>query len=236
MIDPLTLNPKVMVVSNQQTTGPLWVFSLQQQQHVDVILESIPANTIVRWKIETPDIVIFDISFPESQTIELVEKLREETIVPVILLTASRSEEFLLTAYNAGIDDHLFKPVSPSLFNAKIKVWLRHLTNIPASALDPIKVGDLALIPSERKIKVRDNDPVRLSNLEFRLLFVLMNHSGQTITVGELNERVWGYSSETDNTMLKNVIYRLRRKIEQDPANPQVIQTVVGVGYKFINQ
>jgi len=233
MADTFGITPKVLVVSNQQTTGPLWVFSLQQQQQLDVVLEPVPANTLTRWEADNPDMVILDINLPETHILELVKKLREETIVPIMLLTSARSEEFVLEAYDAGVDDYMLKPVSPSLFNAKIKAWLRRLGNIPVSALDTVKVGDYSLTPSERKIKVGDTDPIRLSNLEFRLLFLLMNRPGHTITVEELNQRVWGYSSEADNTMLKNVIYRLRRKIEMDPASPQLIQTVPGVGYKF---
>ena len=233
MANTFESTPKVLVVSNQHTTGPLWVFSLQQQQRLDVVLEPVPANTLNRWESENADMVILDINLPETDIIELVKKLREETIVPIMLLTSARPEEFVLEAYQAGVDEYLLKPVSPSLFNAKIKVWLRRLGNIPVSALDTVKIGEFSLIPSERKIKVGDNDPIRLSNLEFRLLYILMTWPGNTITVEELNQRVWGYSSETDNTLIKNVIYRLRRKIERDPAHPQILQTVAGVGYKF---
>lgn len=233
MANTIGSTPKVLVVSNQQTTGPLWVFSLQQLQQLDVILEPVPANTIVRWESETPDLVILDINLPETHILELVEKLREETIVPVLLLTASRSEEFMLEAYDAGVDECLLKPISPSLFNAKIKAWIRRAANIPASALDPIHLGSLSLVPSERGLKIGGEKPVRLSNLEFRVLYVLMTRPGSTLTIEELNRRVWGYSSEADNTMLKNVIYRLRRKIEKDPAHPQIIQNVAGVGYRL---
>ena len=236
MANTFGISPKVLVVSNQLATGPLWVFSLQQQQQLEVVLEPVPENTIVRWEAENSDLVILDISLPETHILELVKKLREETIVPILLLTTSRSEEFVLEAYQAGVDDCLQKPVSPSLFNAKIKVWLRRLASIPVNTLETVKIGEFSLNPSERKINIGNNDPIRLSILEFRLLYVLMNRSGHTVTIEELNQRVWGYSSETDNTMLKNVIYRLRRKIETNPANPQIIQTVAGAGYKFVHE
>ena len=80
---------------------------------------------------------------------------------------------------------------------------------------------------------LRNGNAVRLTNLELRLLYYLMNRPGQIITIEELNQRVWGYTTEVDNTMLKNVVYRLRRKIELDPANPLIIQTIVGTGYKL---
>ena len=80
---------------------------------------------------------------------------------------------------------------------------------------------------------VRNGGSVRLTNLELRLLYYLMNRPGQIVTIAELNQRVWGYNAEADNTMLKNVVYRLRRKIEIDPANPLIIQTVSGIGYRL---
>jgi DNA-binding response OmpR family regulator len=138
----------------------------------------------------------------------------------------------MLEAYHAGVDDFLVKPLSPSLLHAKIKVWLRRSASVSIDVLNPLRVGTLQLFPSE-KIILLQNDSVRLTNLELRLLYFLMNRSGQIVTIEELNQRVWGYHAEADNTMLKNVVYRLRRKIEEDPANPLIIQTITGVGYKL---
>jgi two-component system response regulator MtrA len=152
---------------------------------------------------------------------------------PILLLTPPRSEENIIEAYKAGVDDYLIKPVSPSLFNAKVKVWLRRSWSATTNTLDPVKIGGMHLFPSERLV-IRDNgQPVHLTNLELRLLYHLISRTGQTVTTEELNQRVWGYTGEVDNTMLKNVVYRLRRKIESDPANPLIIQTVAGVGYKL---
>ena len=206
MTEKLGSAPKVLIVSNQQTTGPLWVFSLQQQK-LHVMLESEPSNTLARWEKEIPDLII--------------------------LLTPARGEEFVLEAYQAGVDDCMIKPVSPSLFQAKIKVWLRRSGSISTAILNPLKVGPLQLFPSEKLILLKNGSAVPLTNLELRLLYCLMSQPGQIVTIEELNHRVWGYAAEADNTMLKNVVYRLRRKIEADPANPLIIQTVVGIGYKM---
>ena len=231
----LGTTPKVLIVSNQQTTGPLWVFSLQQQQ-LNVALEAFPANTLARCETESPDLIILDINLSEAQTLELIRSLRAEMLIPIVLLTPSRTEEHVLEAYKAGVDDCMVKPVSPSLFQAKIKVWLRRAGSMSADALNTLKVGTLQLFPSEKMVLLKHGGAIRLTNLEMRLLYYLMNRPGQTVTIEELNQRVWGYNAEADNTMLKNVVYRLRRKIEQDPANPLVIQTVVGMGYKLATE
>jgi len=232
MAEKLILGPRVLIVSNQQTTGPLWVFSLQQQD-LHVMLEADPSKTLQRCEMETPDLIILDISLPEAQTVDLIKSLRAEMTTPILLLTPPRSEENIIEAYKAGVDDYLIKPVSPSLFNAKAKVWLRRSWSATTNTLDPVKIGGMHLFPSERLV-IRDNgQPVHLTNLELRLLYHLISRSGQTVTTEELNQRVWGYTGEVDNTMIKNVVYRLRRKIESDPANPLIIQTVSGVGYKL---
>ena len=224
--------PKVLVVSNQQTTGPPWVFSLQMQK-LNVLLEAEPTRTLQRCEAESPDLIILDINFPESQTLELIRSLRAEMLTPILLLSPVRSEEYVIETYKAGVDDCMPKPVSPSLFQAKVKVWLRRFGSVPADNLNTLKVGTLQLFPAERMVMLKNGGVVQLTNLELRLLYYLMNRPGQIVTTEDLNQRVWGYTAEADNTMLKNVVYRLRRKIEADPANPLIIQTVVGVGYKL---
>ena len=235
MTEKLGSTPKVLIVSNQQTTGPLWVFSLQQQQ-LNVALEAFPANTLARWEKEIPDLIILDVNLPEDATLDLIRDLRAETLIPILLLTPARSEEYVLEAYKAGVDDCMLKPVSPSLFQAKIKVWLRRSGSISIDVLNPLSVGTLQLFPSEKIVLLKNGGAVHLTNLELRLLYYLMNRPGQIVTIEELNQRVWGYTAEADNTMLKNVVYRLRRKIEADPANPLIIQTVVGTGYKLAGE
>src|SRR6266542_7046677 len=96
--------PKVLIVSNQQTTGPLWVFSLQLQK-LNVALEAIPANTLARCETESPDLIILDINLAEAQTLELIRSLRAEMLTPILLLTPARTEDFMLDAYKAGVDD-----------------------------------------------------------------------------------------------------------------------------------
>src|SRR5512147_1170739 len=102
MPEKLTLGPRVLIVSNQQTTGPLWVFSLQQQS-LHVMLEPVPANTLRRCELETPDLIILDINLAETQIIDLIKNLRAEMVTPILLLTSAKAEEFVIEAYNAGV-------------------------------------------------------------------------------------------------------------------------------------
>jgi DNA-binding response OmpR family regulator len=232
---PLNMNfeRKVLVVSNSLTTGPLWAFSLQEKRF-QVVMESDPARTLRRWTEEIPSLIVLDINKQDVSLLNMIRSLREESVVPVLLLTTTKPEEYILQAYDAGVDECIIKPTSPSLFHAKIKAWLRRSFSVPMYALDALRVGKVQLVPSDRSVTIGDGAPVRLTNLELRLLYALMSQPGRTLTAEELIQKVWGYSEEADNTVLKNVIYRLRRKIEVDNSHPAVIQTVAGVGYKFL--
>jgi DNA-binding response OmpR family regulator len=224
--------PKVLIISNRPATGPLWAFSLQQEKW-NIVLETNPEEALARWEKEIPDLILLDVNLTRAATLELIKRLRGEMLIPIVLLSSGWGEEEILEAYRAGIDDHLVKPLSPSLLQAKLKVWLKRGASISIDVLNPIRVGTLQLFPSEKTILLKNGGAARLTNLELRLLYYMMNRAGQIVTIEELNQRVWGYSAEADNTMLKNVVYRLRRKIETDPANPLIIQTVTGAGYRL---
>lgn len=229
----MSFPPKVLVVSNSLTTGPLWAFSLQERKF-DVIMEPNLAKLLRRWAEEAPNLIVLDFSAQDRPVLNMVRSLREESVVPVILLTSAKEEDFALEAYDSGVDEFIIKPISPSLFHAKVKAWLRRSWSVPTAALDPLKVGKIHLIPADQKVSIEERDPIHLTNLELRLLFILMSRPGRTVTAEELIQRVWGYSGEANNTVLKNVIYRLRRKIEPEAADQPLIQTVPGVGYKLV--
>ncbi|HKG53558.1 MAG TPA: response regulator transcription factor [Anaerolineales bacterium] len=224
--------PKILVVSDLQTTSPLWAFNVTQQ-HWDITLESHPNKATQRWAEVLPDLIVCD-SDSESVSLELVTKLREEAVLPILLFTSNHSDQFLLEIYEAGVDECVLKPIHPLLFEAKIKAWLRRSSNVPVDVLETLKVDDLHLIPSDRAVVLDSRDPIHLTNLELRLLYYLMGRPGRTLTTEELCERVWSHHSLGDPATLKNLVYRLRRKIEADPANPHYLHTVPGVGYRFV--
>jgi DNA-binding response OmpR family regulator len=233
MAEKLRQAPKVLVVSNQLTTGPLWVLSLKQQLFVNVVLEPDPANLLHCLVREIPDLVILDVNISNSVLLGMIRDLRRESIIPILLFTSNSSEEFIVQAYQAGVDECILKPVGASLFHAKINVWLRRTGNVASETLDPLRAGNYLLNPAERILVMANGGILHLTNLELRLLYSLMSQPGRTLTSESLIQRVWGSNFEADNTVLKNIIYRLRQKVETNPADPHIIQTVVGVGYRF---
>jgi DNA-binding response OmpR family regulator len=232
MVVSMSLIPKILIVSNLQTTSPLWAFNITQQRW-DIMLEPNPSKATQRWEEVLPDLIVCDID-SEPVSLELITKLREESVLPILLLTSNHSDKFLLEVYEAGVDECVLKPIYPLLLEAKIKAWLRRSSNIPVDVLSTLKVDDLHLIPSDRAVVLDSRDPIHLTNLELRLLYYLMGRAGRTLTTEELCQRVWSHHSIGDPATLKNLVYRLRRKIEADPAHPHYLHTVPGVGYRFV--
>jgi len=227
----MSLIPKILVISNLQISSTLWSLNTTQPRW-NIIVETHPAAAVQRWAELFPDLIVCDID-PDSLSIELITKLRVESILPILLFTSNRSDKFMLEAYEAGADECVIKPIQPLLFEAKIKSWLRRSSNVPVDFLDALSVDDLHLIPSDRTVVLDNKDPIHLTNLELRLLYYLMGRPGRTLTTQELCQRVWSHHNIGDAITLKNLVYRLRRKIEADPAHPHYLHTVAGVGYRF---
>jgi DNA-binding response OmpR family regulator len=141
-------------------------------------------------------------------------------------------ENEILEAYNAGVDDVVIKPISPPVFMAKVLAWIRRSWTMPVGSLSLVNAGDYKLDPSRRCMIDLDGTEVKLTNLEFHLLHLLMSRPGRVFNAEEIIQAIWGGYGHGDQVLLKNVVYRLRRKIEADPGRPALLQTWQG-GYSF---
>ena len=204
----MALIPKILIVSNLQSTSRVGVLRATQQRW-EIALEAQPAKAIERWVEELPDLVLCELD-SDSISLDVVTQLREEAVLPILLLTANHSDPFLLRAYEAGVDECILKPIPPSLLEAKVKAWLRHTSSVPVDVLETLKIDDLELIPSDRSVILENKDPVRLTNLDLRLLYYLMGRPGRILTTKELCQRVWRHQSIGDPATLKNLVYRFR--------------------------
>ena len=193
MVVNMALNPKILFISNGQTTVP-WALQFLKR-HLQVVLESHPARAFQRWIDEAPDIIVIDSEQVELLALSVVNQLREQAVIPILLLASIQTNKFIVEAYEAGVDDYILKPIEPSLLHAKIKAWLRRTWSIPVGMLDALKVGDIRFLPAERTLMLDGQPPIRMTNLELRLMYYLMSHAGRTITAEELCQRVWGWRS-----------------------------------------
>jgi two-component system response regulator RegX3 len=221
-----------LLVSDDREVGGLWAYALRQMG-LEVTLAASADDALASWDQHAFDLFVIDVCGPDLDGIELARRLRAGAVNPILLFTANRDEGHTLAAYQAGVDECVVKPVSPSVFLAKVRVWLRRSWTVPARALETVQAGRLCLDPARRQLVTEGGSIVKLTNLEFRVLHLLMSHPGQVLPSDLIVDRVWGYNGGGDQVLLKNVVYRLRRKMEPDPGDPRYLQTVAGEGYVF---
>jgi len=180
-----------------------------------------------------PDLVVLDIMLPGLDGLEVMRRLQEDADarVPVILLTAKGEESDRLVGLRQGADDYVVKPFSPLELVARVDAVLRRADG-GRDAEEALRFSDLEIDPATRTVVVSERQ-VDLTAREFDLLLFLARHPGQVFSRDQLMDRVWQFSYYSDTTTVTVHIRRLRAKIEADASNPQWIQTVWGVGYRF---
>ena len=223
--------PKIFVVCDQTDTAPVWGFILRQQG-LTVILETSLDKAVDRWSMEMPDLVVIDINVAHQDPMVLYKKFRAVSVAPILLFLPAHHETQILEAYAAGVDDVIVKPISPAIFLAKIVAWVRRSWTVPVDGLSLVKAGKHRLDPTRRCLIDPAGLEIKLTNLEFRLLHLLMSRPANVFNAEDIIQAIWGGFGNGDQALLKNVVYRLRRKIEVDPSRPALLQTWQG-GYSF---
>ncbi|MFN8484708.1 MAG: response regulator transcription factor [Anaerolineae bacterium] len=184
---------------------------------------------------QRPDLVILDLMLPGGLSgFEVYKALHNDDgrSPPVIMLTARGSETDRVVGLELGADDYVVKPFSPRELTARVKAVLRRAAAVGPGGQAALTFGRLRIDPSTRVVTV-DGSPILLTAREFDLLLFLAQHPNQVFTRDQLMDRVWGYEVAMDTSTVTVHVRRLREKIETDPADPQFVVTVWGVGYKF---
>jgi two-component system response regulator RegX3 len=185
---------------------------------------------------EGADLILLDLMIPEVSGVEVCRTIRTTSQVPIIMLTAKDAEIDKVVGLELGADDYVTKPYSSRELIARIKAVLRRGITDDGSIQDQdlMEVGPVKLNIGKHQVSV-NGSPVSLPLKEFELLEFLMRNSGRVLTRSQLIDRVWGGDYYGDTKTLDVHIKRLRAKIEADPANPVLIQTIRGLGYKLEN-
>lgn len=226
------LKATVFLVSDDLESARIWAYGLEQAG-LEVCQAGFSDKTLQVWSSEYPDLIILEDNNARKDVFAFCRQIRAEAAVPILMLTSLNQESLLMAAYQAGADDCIPPPVSPRLFLAKVKAWLRRAQVLPNAALDEICAGDFRLDPDRRRLITPNGEMVKLTNLETRLLFLLMNHPAWILETDYLVDRVWGHFGDGDSILLKNLVYRLRRKIEPNPSQPCYLLTESNLGYRF---
>jgi len=221
---------KVLIADDDRDLLSLIAFTLTQASYLVVKAGDGPA-AIRSFGEESPDIAVLDINMPGASGFQVCEAIRAKSRIPIMMLTVRGEEEDLIRALELGADDYLTKPFSPRTLLARIKALLRR-AGIESSS--PVAAGRIALDVLEHTVRISGGNPVRLTKLELRLLQMLLANAGRTVTSDRLLVQVWGHRNSGDRQLLKQLVHRLRQKIEIDPAMPQLLQTSAGTGYKLV--
>jgi two-component system response regulator MtrA len=176
-----------------------------------------------------PDLVLLDVMLPGIDGVEVCKQIREESMVPIVMLTARGDTQDVVAGLEAGADDYIVKPFRhPSELVARIRTRLRRST-LPSTG--QVSIGDLKIDMVAHEV-TRAGQKILLTRLEFELLAALAKEPGRVFTREALLSEVWGYHHSTDTRLVNVHVQRLRSKVELDPDNPEIVLTVRGVGYR----
>jgi DNA-binding response OmpR family regulator len=219
---------KIEVVDDDLELRHLIAFALREAGYL--IVEAGDGDEAVKvFENERPDLMILDVNMPKADGFEVLRRLRASgSRTPVMMLTVRAAEEDQVRGLDLGADDYLPKPFSPRTLLARVRALLRRAGELRESKTE---AGDLALDPERRGVSVKGGESVRLTPLEWRLMQLLVANAGHTLPTERLTVHIWGRRGEGDRQMLKQLVHRLRRKLEVDPASPRYLCTVSGVGY-----
>jgi DNA-binding response OmpR family regulator len=179
-----------------------------------------------------PALVVLDVMLPGTDGLALCRWIRSRGDLPVIMLTARGDEADRIVGLELGADDYVTKPFSPRELAVRVQTVLRR-AKPAASTAERLEVDGLAIDPHTREV-LRDGERLRLTAKEFDLLFFLASNPRQVFSRDQLMGRVWGYEAAVDTGTVTVHVRRLRSKIERDPASPEHLETVWGVGYRFV--
>ena len=178
-----------------------------------------------------PDIVVLDLMMPLKDGFSVLQEIRRESNVPIIVLTARGLEHDKIRGLELGADDYMVKPFSPRELVARIQAVIRRTAQATVKP-GVIERGDLRIDLAARKVQ-RGAEDIRLTPIEFNLLVELASRAGEAVSHEALLTKVWGPEYRTEGHYLKVYVGRLRDKLEADPASPRLIETVRGVGYRL---
>jgi DNA-binding response OmpR family regulator len=225
---------KILVVDDEPNIREVVSLYLRRDGH-SVSTAADGEEALKLYRQTEPDLVVLDLMLPKVSGLEVCRRIQSDRRVPVIMLTAKGEEEDRIIGLGIGADDYVVKPFSPRELAARVEAVLRRASEaqIESSQERVLVFGNLRIDPNVREVTVRDV-PVTLTAREFDLLHHMASHPKRVFTRDQLMETVWDYAFAGDTSTVTVHMRRLREKIEPDPAHPRYLQTVWGVGYRFV--
>ncbi len=222
----------VLVVEDEQSLREPLVYILQREGF-DVLEAVDGPSALLQWQNNSPDLILLDLMLPGMSGVDVCREIRTQSNVPIIMVTAKDSEVDKVVGLEIGADDYVVKPYSTRELLARIKAVLRRGAVQDSNESRSVLEAGPVRLDTERHAVTVNGQPVTLPLKEFELLEYLMDNTNRVLTRGQIIDRVWGSNYYGDTKTLDVHVKRIRSKIEPDPANPQFIMTVRGLGYKF---
>lgn len=220
---------RILVIDDEAAIRRFLKISLEAEGYI--YLESDTGKGgMVAAATERPELVILDLGLPDVDGLTVLKTVREWSAVPIIVLTVKDAETDKVALLDAGADDYLTKPFSVPELLARIRVALRH--RLPTASEPVFRSGDLEVDLSDRSVRVQ-GATVRLTATEYEILRILVLHAGKVVTQRQLLKEVWGPHAVDESQYLRVYIGQLRKKIERQPSQPELLQTEAGVGYRL---
>lgn len=221
---------RILIVEDDIEIATLLKMSFEKEYEIDIAHDAQEAMFDIVRHIE--DVILLDLGLPDEDGQELLKKIREfNTSIPILVVSARSGENDKVTALNNGADDYVTKPFSIKELAARIKVILKRKSNNQEE--DKFTNGDLTIDIQGHHAYLKDT-PIKLTNYEFKILALLAQNIGKTLTHSYIINHIWG--SEEGTTSLRVLVSSLRKKIEKDPFNPEYIQTDAGIGYRMVDK
>lgn len=224
-------NTTILIVEDDKTIQNFLKVTLKTQNYNYIIAET-GLSGLSLFYANRSDLVLLDLGLPDIEGIEVLKQIRQNSSIPIIVVSARSSETEKVMALDYGSDDYVTKPFNAAELLARIRAALRHCLKEKVS--EPIFELDYLKVDFERRhVWVKDQE-IHLTPIEYKMLVLLITNRGKVLTHHFIQENVWGYETTDDYQSLRVFMANIRRKIEIDSSSPHFIITEVGVGYRFV--
>jgi two-component system KDP operon response regulator KdpE len=208
------------------------VAPLLRSRGYEVDVASTGEEALAMFRVRPPDLMVLDLGLPDMEGIDVCRRIRAESAVPIVVLSARGSEADKVASLDLGADDYVTKPFGPEELLARIRVALRRVFSADEPASGRLELGDLTIDYDRRRV-VRGDEEIRLTPKEFELLTLLVRNPGRVLTHRTILKAIWGGNAVNQPEHLWVLMAQLRKKIEPDPAHPRYLLSEPWVGYRF---